>query len=124
MNDGHSIGGLLGILAARISESIRNTVTQGLGIAITVLGITMALKSDQIVIVHHEYCGWRYSRGANKDQEANLALSWRYVGQIEQQIDFPSISDNQHLGRLRHLYARLLHRRHGDIRSIGWWAAA
>ncbi|MDR6554334.1 DUF554 domain-containing protein [Paenibacillus qinlingensis] len=45
------IGGLLGILLPRISESIKNTVLQGLGLAITVLGITMALKSDQIVIV-------------------------------------------------------------------------
>ena len=45
------IGGLLGMLLPRISESIKNTVMQGLGLAITVLGITMALKSDQIVIV-------------------------------------------------------------------------
>lgn len=44
------IGGLLGILLPRISESIKNTVLQGLGLAITVLGITMALKSDQIVL--------------------------------------------------------------------------
>jgi uncharacterized membrane protein YqgA involved in biofilm formation len=45
------IGGFLGMLLPRISESIKNTVMQGLGLAITVLGITMALKSDQIVIV-------------------------------------------------------------------------
>lgn len=45
------IGGFLGMLLPRISESMKNTVMQGLGLAITVLGITMALKSDQILIV-------------------------------------------------------------------------
>ncbi|GFZ80838.1 membrane protein [Paenibacillus marchantiophytorum] len=45
------IGGLLGMLLPRISEGIKSTVMQGLGLAITVLGITMALKSNQIVLV-------------------------------------------------------------------------
>ncbi|OCT15948.1 hypothetical protein A8709_10025 [Paenibacillus pectinilyticus] len=45
------IGGFLGMLLPRISDSIKNTVMQGLGLAITVLSITMALKSNQIVIV-------------------------------------------------------------------------
>ncbi|NOV02915.1 DUF554 domain-containing protein [Paenibacillus planticolens] len=45
------IGGLLGLLLPRISEGIKSTVMQGLGLAITVLGITMALKSSQIVLV-------------------------------------------------------------------------
>lgn len=45
------VGGLLGMLLPRISEGIKSTVMQGLGLAITVLGITMALKSSQIVLV-------------------------------------------------------------------------
>lgn len=45
------IGGLLGMMLPRISEGIKSTVMQGLGLAITVLGITMALKSNQIVLV-------------------------------------------------------------------------
>ncbi|MGG1553684.1 DUF554 domain-containing protein [Paenibacillus ferrarius] len=45
------IGGLLGMMLPRISTSIKNTVMQGLGLAITVLGITMALKTTQILIV-------------------------------------------------------------------------
>ncbi|NQX71516.1 DUF554 domain-containing protein [Paenibacillus alba] len=45
------IGGLLGMMLPRISEGIKNTVMQGLGLAITVLGITMALKSNQIVLI-------------------------------------------------------------------------
>ncbi|MBP1153723.1 MULTISPECIES: DUF554 domain-containing protein [unclassified Paenibacillus] len=45
-------GGLLGSLVLpRISEGIRNTVMQGLGISIAVLGITMALKSENFLIV-------------------------------------------------------------------------
>lgn len=45
------IGGLLGMMLPRISEGIKSTVMQGLGLAISVLGITMALKSNQIVLV-------------------------------------------------------------------------
>ncbi|MDQ0902554.1 DUF554 domain-containing protein [Paenibacillus sp. V4I7] len=45
------IGGILGMMLPRISEGIKSTVMQGLGLAITVLGITMALKSNQIVLV-------------------------------------------------------------------------
>ncbi|MGG1599666.1 DUF554 domain-containing protein [Paenibacillus naphthalenovorans] len=46
------VGGLLGSLVLpRIPEGIRNTVMQGLGIAIAVLGITMALKSENFLIV-------------------------------------------------------------------------
>jgi uncharacterized membrane protein YqgA involved in biofilm formation len=44
-------GGLLGILLPRISEGIRNTVMQGLGLSVAVLGITMALKSNNFLIV-------------------------------------------------------------------------
>jgi uncharacterized membrane protein YqgA involved in biofilm formation len=38
------IGGLLGSFMPRIPEGIRHTVMQGLGLAIAILGITMALK--------------------------------------------------------------------------------
>jgi uncharacterized membrane protein YqgA involved in biofilm formation len=44
-------GGLLGILLPRISEGMRNTVMQGLGLAVTVLGMTMAFKSNNFLIV-------------------------------------------------------------------------
>ncbi|UJF32897.1 DUF554 domain-containing protein [Paenibacillus hexagrammi] len=44
-------GGLLGSVLPRIPEGIRNTVLQGIGLAISVLGITMALKTDQILTV-------------------------------------------------------------------------
>jgi uncharacterized membrane protein YqgA involved in biofilm formation len=45
------IGGLIGSLLPRISEGIRNTVMQGLGLAIAVLGMTMAFKSANFLIV-------------------------------------------------------------------------
>jgi uncharacterized membrane protein YqgA involved in biofilm formation len=44
-------GGLLGVMLPRISEGIRTTVMQGLGIAIVVLGMTMAFKSNNFLIV-------------------------------------------------------------------------
>lgn len=44
-------GGLLGSLLPRISEGMRQTVMQGLGLVITVLGISMALKSSNLLIV-------------------------------------------------------------------------
>lgn len=44
-------GGLLGILLPRISEGIRSTIMQGLGLAITVLGITMAFQSSNFLII-------------------------------------------------------------------------
>lgn len=44
-------GGLLGCMLPRIPEGIRNTVMQGIGLAIAVLGIAMALKSDRILAV-------------------------------------------------------------------------
>lgn len=45
------VGGLLGMALPRISEGIKSTVMQGLGLAITVLGITMAFKSNHFVLV-------------------------------------------------------------------------
>lgn len=45
------VGGLLGLMLPRISEGIKSTVMQGLGLAITVLGFTMAVKSNQIILV-------------------------------------------------------------------------
>lgn len=44
-------GGLLGSLIPRISEGMRHTVMQGLGLVIAVLGISMALKSTNLLIV-------------------------------------------------------------------------
>jgi len=44
-------GGLLGSFLPRISDGIRQTVMQGLGLALVVLGITMALKSSNLLIV-------------------------------------------------------------------------
>lgn len=44
-------GSLLGSLFSRISEGIRTTVMQGIGMAVCILGVTMALKSGNILIV-------------------------------------------------------------------------
>jgi uncharacterized membrane protein YqgA involved in biofilm formation len=44
-------GGLLGMLMPRISEGIRSTVMQGLGLSVAVLGMTMAFKSNNFLIV-------------------------------------------------------------------------
>jgi uncharacterized membrane protein YqgA involved in biofilm formation len=45
------IGSLIGVLLPRISEGYRTTVMQGLGLAIIVLGITMALKTGNFLIL-------------------------------------------------------------------------
>jgi len=45
------VGALLGTMLPRISEGIKNTVMQGLGLAIAVLGLTMAFKSDRIILI-------------------------------------------------------------------------
>ncbi|WNR44961.1 DUF554 domain-containing protein [Paenibacillus roseipurpureus] len=45
------IGGFLGMLLPRISENMKSTVMQGLGLAITVLGMTMAFQTKGIVAV-------------------------------------------------------------------------
>lgn len=45
------IGSLLGSLLPRISEGMRNTLMQGLALAIVVLGITMSLKTGNFLIV-------------------------------------------------------------------------
>jgi hypothetical protein len=45
------IGGLLGILLPGIPERVRRTVLQGLGLAIVVLGLSMALKTDNVLIM-------------------------------------------------------------------------
>jgi uncharacterized membrane protein YqgA involved in biofilm formation len=44
-------GGLIGSLLPRISEGIRKTVTQGLGISILVLGIMLAIKSSNFLLL-------------------------------------------------------------------------
>lgn len=43
-------GGFLGVLIPRISDRIRRTVMQGLGLSIAVLGITMAIKPANILL--------------------------------------------------------------------------
>ena len=109
------IGGLLGMLLPRISESIKNTVMQGLGLAITVLGITMALKSDQIVIVIMSIVVGGIL-GELMRIEANLtSLATGCRRKLSKQSTSHPSATTQHLGRLRDMYARLLHRRHGDI---------
>jgi uncharacterized protein len=45
------IGGLLGILLPGIPENVKRTVMQGLGLAIAVLGLSMALKTDNLLIM-------------------------------------------------------------------------
>ncbi|TDF97279.1 DUF554 domain-containing protein [Paenibacillus piri] len=44
-------GGLLGLMLHRMREGIRTTVVQGIGIALMVLGISMALKSANFLLV-------------------------------------------------------------------------
>jgi len=45
------VGSLLGILLTRIPESIRKTVMQGIGLAVVVLGLKMALGTENILLV-------------------------------------------------------------------------
>ena len=44
-------GGLLGLVLNRMSQGIRNTVMQGIGMALVVLGLSMALKSNNFLLV-------------------------------------------------------------------------
>lgn len=44
-------GGLLGLVLNRMSQGIRNTVMQGIGMALVVLGMSMALKSSNFLLV-------------------------------------------------------------------------
>jgi uncharacterized membrane protein YqgA involved in biofilm formation len=45
------IGGLLGILMPGIPDNVKRTVMQGLGLAVAVLGLSMALKTDNLLIM-------------------------------------------------------------------------
>jgi uncharacterized protein len=45
------IGGLLGILLPGIPDNVKRTVMQGLGLAIAVLGLSMALKTENLLIM-------------------------------------------------------------------------
>jgi uncharacterized membrane protein YqgA involved in biofilm formation len=45
------IGGLLGILLPGIPDNVKRTVMQGLGLAIAVLGLSMALKTENFLIM-------------------------------------------------------------------------
>ncbi|OXM84905.1 DUF554 domain-containing protein [Paenibacillus rigui] len=44
-------GGLLGLMLNKMSQGIRNTVMQGIGLALVVLGLSMALKSSNFLLV-------------------------------------------------------------------------
>lgn len=44
-------GSLLGSVFNRISEGIKTTVMQGIGLAVSILGISMALKTENILIL-------------------------------------------------------------------------
>jgi len=45
------VGALLGSRLTRISDGVKNTIMQGIGIAVCILGIMMALKTEQFIIV-------------------------------------------------------------------------
>jgi uncharacterized membrane protein YqgA involved in biofilm formation len=45
------LGGLLGIALPGIPEQVKRTVMQGLGLAVAVLGLSMALKTDNLLIM-------------------------------------------------------------------------
>ncbi|ANE46980.1 membrane protein [Paenibacillus swuensis] len=44
-------GGLLGLLLPKLKDGIKETVMQGLGLSVVVLGFSMALKSDNFLVV-------------------------------------------------------------------------
>ncbi|MEK8131174.1 DUF554 domain-containing protein [Paenibacillus filicis] len=44
-------GSLIGILIGRMSESMKRTLMHGIGLALVVLGISMALKTDQFLLL-------------------------------------------------------------------------
>ncbi|WP_235941654.1 DUF554 domain-containing protein [Paenibacillus puerhi] len=44
-------GSLIGLLIGRISESMKQTLMHGIGLALIVLGISMALKSEQFLLL-------------------------------------------------------------------------
>ncbi|MCZ8523250.1 MULTISPECIES: DUF554 domain-containing protein [Paenibacillus] len=44
-------GGLAGLLLQRMSDGMRRTVMQGIGLALIALGVSMALKSDQFLLI-------------------------------------------------------------------------
>ncbi|MFD2613853.1 DUF554 domain-containing protein [Paenibacillus gansuensis] len=44
-------GALLGLLLPKLREGIKDTVMQGIGLAVIVLGFSMALKSDNFLVV-------------------------------------------------------------------------
>jgi uncharacterized membrane protein YqgA involved in biofilm formation len=45
------IGGLLGLLLPGIPDNVKRTVMQGIGLAVAVQGISMALKTDNLLIM-------------------------------------------------------------------------
>lgn len=45
------IGGLLGLALPKLSQGVKSTVMQGLGLAITVQGVMMAMKTTNLLIV-------------------------------------------------------------------------
>ncbi|MED4609449.1 DUF554 family protein, partial [Paenibacillus validus] len=44
-------GSLLGIGIGRMSESVKQTLMHGIGLALVVLGLSMALKSDNFLLI-------------------------------------------------------------------------
>jgi uncharacterized membrane protein YqgA involved in biofilm formation len=45
------VGSLLGLIFRNISETLKTTVLQGIGLAVIILGIGMGLKSEQFLVV-------------------------------------------------------------------------
>lgn len=45
------VGGLLGLALPRLSQGIRTTVMQGLGLAVAIQGVMMAFKTNNLLIV-------------------------------------------------------------------------
>lgn len=45
------MGGLLGLVLPRLTEGIRTTVMQGISFSVSILGITMALKTDNFLVM-------------------------------------------------------------------------
>ena len=45
------LGGILGLALPRLSQGIKSTVMQGLGLAVSVQGLMMAFKTSNLLIV-------------------------------------------------------------------------
>ena len=107
-------GTLLGKLFSAIPESMKGTIMHAIGLAVTVLGLQMALKSENfLVVILSLVIGTVIGEWLQLEERLKLLGEW-----LENKVDR---KERKYIRRLCNSHAYFCNRSDGDTWCIGQW---